>query len=376
MLVFFIAQSILVPLKGLMVGIDKATKGDLTWQVAVRKHARDEIAQVSEAFNIMIGNLKNVTASRDELDKEIRERKRIEETMRNTLADLQKTHEELKQTQNQLLQSEKLASIGQLAAGIAHEINNPVGFISSNLQTLEQYIGSYSQLLVLTEKLKKCVEDKNMERAALSIEELAKLEEEINLDFIIGDIDNLLRESKVGIERIRKIVLDLRTFARTDQEVMEQTKVETIIDSILSIIANELKYKVDLKKDYADVPMIRCNPQKLGQVFVNLLVNAAQAIKDRGIIEIKTYQKDRFIYVDISDNGDGIAEENLKKIFDAFFTTKPVGKGTGLGLSISYEIVKKHGGDIMVKSEIGKGTTFTVMLPVGETDTPQKGTGE
>ena len=191
-----------------------------------------------------------------------------------------------------------------------------------------------------------------------------KLEEQINLDFMISDIDNLVRESQVGIERIKKIVMDLRTFARSGSEGMETVKIEEIIDSILSIIHNELKYKADLKKNYGNVPPIKGNPQRLGQVFINLLLNAVQGIKDQGTIEVKTYQKDKYVCVDISDTGCGIEEKNLKKIFDAFYTTKPVGKGTGLGLSISYDIVKKHGGEIKVTSQAGQGSTFTVLLPI------------
>ena len=271
---------------------------------------------------------------------------------------------ERKKLEMMIVQSEKMAAIGQLAAGVAHEINNPVGFINSNLQTLEQYIGSYAQLLRLVESLKGAILEKDMAKADAIAAEMNKLEQEINLDFVMSDMDNLLRESQVGIERIRKIVLDLRTFARSDTDTMESAKVEEIIDSILSIIYNELKYKAELKKNYTETPFIRCNPQKLGQVFINLLVNAAQAIKERGVIEIKTYQENGHVCVDVRDTGQGIEAENLGKIFDVFFTTKPVGQGTGLGLSVSYDIVKKHGGDIRVRSQVGKGTTFTVMLPL------------
>jgi signal transduction histidine kinase len=178
------------------------------------------------------------------------------------------------------------------------------------------------------------------------------------------DTDNLLKDNQGGIERIRKIVKDLRTFARENNDMMDLVKIEEVIDSILSIVHNELKYKADLKKDYGKTPLVRCNTQRMGQVFINLLVNATHAIEDRGVIEIRTYQQDKYLCIDIKDTGKGIPPENLKKIFDPFFTTKPVGQGTGLGLSVSYEIVKKHEGNIKVQSEVGKGTTFTVMLPL------------
>ena len=145
---------------------------------------------------------------------------------------------------------------------------------------------------------------------------------------------------------------------------MELVKVEEILDSILSIVHSELKYKAELKKNYGETPLVRGNPQRLGQVFINLLVNAAQAIEQKGAIEVKTYQEGNYICIDVKDTGKGILPENLKRVFDAFFTTKPVGQGTGLGLSVSYEIVKKHGGDMKVQSDPGIGTTFTVMLPL------------
>ena len=158
--------------------------------------------------------------------------------------------------------------------------------------------------------------------------------------------------------------MDLRTFAREGSDMMDLMQVEEIIDSGLSIVYNELKYKAELKKNYGATPLVYCNPQRLGQVLINLLVNAAQAIEKKGTIEIRTYTQDRHVCIDITDTGKGIEPENLKKVFDPFFTTKSVGQGTGLGLSVSYEIVKKHGGDIKVRSEVGKGTTFTVMLPI------------
>ena len=160
-------------------------------------------------------------------------------------------------------------------------------------------------------------------------------------------------------------MLDLRTFSREDNtESRELVKIDEIMDSILSIVQNELKYKAELTKEYGDTPLVRGNAQRLGQVFINLLVNAAQAMENRGKITIKTYRQDNYVCVEVIDTGKGIPEEDLKKIFEPFFTTKPVGQGTGLGLSVSYEIVKKHGGEIKVRSKVGEGTTFTVMLPL------------
>jgi len=175
-----------------------------------------------------------------------------------------------------------------------------------------------------------------------------------------------LQHSRKGIERIQKIVMDLRTFAREDKNEMEHVKIEEVIEGILTIVYSEIKYKAKLEKDYGDTPLIECSPQRLGQVFINLIVNALQAMEGTGTIAIKTYKQGEFVYVDVRDTGKGIPQENLSKIFDPFFTTKPVGQGTGLGLSVSYEIIKKHNGDMTVRSNPGEGTTFTIMLPINQ----------
>ncbi len=287
-----------------------------------------------------------------------------ERALKNMLYDLKKAHDEIKNAQSQLLQSERLAAIGQLAAGIAHEINNPMGFISSNLETLGQYISGYSQLLRATDILKKAVEEKNIERANAIIGEINSLEKKINLDFITSDIDNLIRESQSGIERIKKIILDLKTFSRQGKEAMEIVNIEEILEGIINIVWNEIKYKAELKKEYAGVPPLRCSPQKLGQVFINILINAAHAMKDKGVITVRTYLKGNNACIEFNDTGCGISKENMKKIFDPFFTTKPAGQGTGLGLSISYDIIKQHGGQIIATSEVNKGSQFTIILPL------------
>jgi signal transduction histidine kinase len=270
-----------------------------------------------------------------------------------------------------LLQSEKFAAVGQLAAGIAHEINNPIGFINSNLGTMEQYAMHYNQLLGILNQLEKALKDKDQNKISQVVLSWEKIRKEINFDFIDDDISNLLKESKQGAEKIRKIVLDLRNFASRDNGMMSSVNVEGLMESMLNIAWNEIKYKAELTKNYSKVPLVTCNPQKIGQVFVNLLINAAQAIDKKGVISIKTYVKDQWVCIDISDTGRGIAAEHMTKIFDPFFTTKPVGIGVGLGLSISYDIIRKHGGTITFTSKQGEGTTFTVMMPVQD-ETPPK----
>jgi C4-dicarboxylate-specific signal transduction histidine kinase len=285
------------------------------------------------------------------------------DSLQRALEQLQKAHEDLRTAQGQLLQSEKFSAIGQLAAGIAHEINNPIGFINSNIQTLTQYVNTYRNLFQLREKFDQAVRDKDYEKASAMLSEVEKFKKIMNFSFINSDVPNLLKESYEGAQKIHRIIEDLRTFASPDKESMGSVKVDAIMESMINIVWNEIKYKVELKKEYSPVPAITCNPQKIAQVFVNLLMNSAQAIKDKGIITIRTYTKDGFVCVDVADNGCGISPQNSIKIFDPFFTTKPVGQGTGLGLSICYDIIKKHGGSITFTSKLGEGTTFTVMLP-------------
>ncbi|MBI3617906.1 MAG: PAS domain S-box protein [Candidatus Omnitrophica bacterium] len=324
--------------------------------------------------NIIIVTIRDITERKTrenelrEAYKEVADKERI---LRQTFQDLSTTYEALKTTQNQLVQSEKLASVGQLAAGVAHEINNPVGFISSNMEILEQYIADYAKVLKMADHLKESVEQEDLTKAKSIVEEINKLKEEINMDYIIGDTSKLLQHNRNGIDRIQKIVTDLRAFSREDKNILERVKIEEVIESILTIVQNEIKYKAKLEKKYGDTPIIECSPQRLGQVFINLIVNALHAIEGSGTIAIKTYTQDGFVCVDVRDTGKGIPPEILNKIFDPFFTTKPTGQGTGLGLSISYEIIKKHNGRMTVQSKIGEGATFTVMLPINK----EKGKG-
>ncbi len=324
------------------------------------KTARESLAIIT------IRDITERKARENELHEAHKELTEKEKTLRQTFNDLNKTHDRLKEAQNQLVQSEKLASIGQLAAGVAHEINNPVGFINNNMEILEQYIAGYTKIARLAGQIKESVDRGDLAKAKTTAGELAALEKEINLDYVLGDTTNLLRHNRAGIERIQKIVMDLRTFAREDKDEMERVKIEEVIEGILTIVQSEIKYKAKLEKNYGDTPPVECNPQRLGQVFLNLIVNALHAIEGTGTIEIKTYTQDRFVRVDVRDTGKGIEEQNLGKVFDPFFTTKPVGQGTGLGLSVSHEIVKKHGGEMAVRSKVGEGTTFTVSLPINQ----------
>jgi signal transduction histidine kinase len=282
---------------------------------------------------------------------------------------LEKTLHELQTTQAQMLQSEKMSSIGQLAAGIAHEINNPTGFVSSNLKTLGDYLNDISELIKEYRLLVSVLVDvekgeKIPDSVPTQLRKISAREEEIDLEFLIDDIKDIIEDCKEGTDRIKKIVVNLKEFAHPGEDELQRKDINQGIESTLSVVWNELKYKADVIKDLGELPSVKCYPQQLNQVFMNLLINGSQAIEGRGEIRIKTRAAEKYIEVEISDTGSGIPKENLGKIFDPFFTTKGVGKGTGLGLNVSYNIIKKHHGTLEVESEVGKGSLFRIRIPV------------
>ncbi|MFZ1986543.1 MAG: ATP-binding protein [Desulfatitalea sp.] len=273
----------------------------------------------------------------------------------------------LRAMERELMQSLKMASIGQLAAGVAHEINNPTGFVSSNLKTLGDYQQGLKELIAEYQALKTAVKATAEQDGGVSgrIEKIEAMEAEMDLTYILDDLHALIAESREGTERIKRIVEDLKCFAHPGQDKVQETDINAGLASTLNIVNNELKYKATVIREFGDLPILSANPQQLNQVFANILVNAAQAIADQGEIRVRTQHAGDFVEIQISDTGCGIPPENLEKIFDPFFTTKAVGKGTGLGMNIAYNIIKKHRGDIAVRSRVGEGTTFTIRLPVG-----------
>ena len=257
------------------------------------------------------------------------------------------------EAQQQLLQSEKMAAIGQLAAGVAHEINNPVGFVNSNLGTLKTYTQQLLQLI-----------DAYEEGDAVDI---ARHRKTADIEFLREDLPALLEESRDGLERVTRIVQDLKDFSRVDQAEQQRADLNAAMQSTLNVVRNELKYKAEVILQLGEIPEIDCVPAQVNQVFMNLLVNAAQAIPERGTITVRSGLACNHVWFEIEDTGSGMSEETRKRIFEPFFTTKAVGKGTGLGLSISYDIiVKKHKGRMDVRSEPGKGSCFRLWLPVSQ----------
>jgi PAS domain S-box-containing protein len=292
---------------------------------------------------------------------DITERKRAEEALRESARRLELAHRQLQENQAQLVQSEKMAGLGLLAAGVAHEINNPVGFVMSNLGTLGDYVGVFKRLLGAFEALAAAPDDAARSAAAARIDAIRREED---LAFLEKDVDNLLRESLDGAHRVKEIIQALRSFARPDEGERVEANLNDGLEATLKVVWNEIKYKCQVHKKLGALPVIPCYPGQLNQVFLNLILNAAQAIPEKGEITIETGVEEGRIVVRVSDTGVGIPPENLRKLFTPFFTTKPVGRGTGLGLSISYGIVRKHSGTIEVRSEVGKGTTFAVRLPI------------
>jgi len=317
------------------------------------------VAAIRDEHNVIYGYVGTMNDLTELKRIEVEARQRMEE-LTHANAELRELNAKLEQAQSQLMQSEKMASIGLLAAGVAHEINNPIGYIKSNLGALETYIKKFLAVLGAYEKVELSMPDGNELFAGLA--ELKKGEE---IAYLKQDAVALLSESQEGVDRVKKIVENLKEFSRINiKEEWSREDIHHGLDSTLNVIWNELKYKCEIVKEYGVLPPVECLLSQLNQVFMNLLINAAQAIETRGTVTIRTGAHDEQIWIEIADNGKGIPPENLKRIFDPFFTTKPVGTGTGLGLSVSYSIIKKHHGRIEVESTEGKGSVFRVWLPV------------
>lgn len=292
-----------------------------------------------------------------QLTKENREhQKNLEEQVTIRTMELKKALTDLKASQEQLLQQEKLATIGHLAAGVAHEIKNPTGYISSNLRSMNKYLNKISEFIAVHDKALQDLSPEN-------ITELRQAKKHFKLDFLIDDSRCIIAESLEGTDKINKIVEGLKSFSRKEQNTARSVNINECLETALTVAWNELKYKTSIEKKFGILPLVECFPNQLGQVFMNLLVNASHAIEKQGTITITTQHADDTVIVSIADTGCGIPQSIQKKIFEPFFTTKKDGVGTGLGLSIIKEIVAKHNGKITVESEVGKGSVFTITLP-------------
>lgn len=333
-------------LKGLHAGLRH-----LTWQTKqvaegdLNQHV-DFMGEFSAAFNSMVDKLRE---SRDELCRKN--------------AELHRAYAELQATQIQLLQQEKMASVGQLAAGIAHEINTPLGFIVSNLGSLQRYTARMEEYIRAQELVLKELADVAGAQPDI-VERTSALKRKLKLDFILKDLDGIISESLDGANKVEGIVDNLKGFARLDESEEKDASLNDCIENSLNMLRKDLADGVSLEKNYGALPDVRCNPGLLNQAFMAILLNASQAVSADGVITVKTHADSDRVYGIVSDNGCGIPADIVGRIFEPFFTTRDVGKGTGLGLSVAYNIIRKHNGGITVESETGRGTIVTVSIPV------------
>ncbi len=328
---------------------------------------------ISRAFNLGASDYVSTPFNRDELLARVSTHLQLhsreltlEARVDQRTAELQASNEALKETQNQLIMKEKMASLGELSAGVAHEINNPIGYIKSNMESLKHYVTDLLELIENYKKSFSSIEDQQLQQ---QIKQQAKqYEDAINLDFVTSDISQLINDSINGAHRVKQIVGDLKTFSHPGQSNWKAMDMTECINSVLNIVHSETKYKADIELIIEpNLPMIECIGSQIYQVLTNLLINAAHAIETHGTITINAKALAESIQVSITDNGIGMNQVTQKNIFVPFFTTKTVGEGTGLGLSVSYGIIEAHNGTIKVESALGKGTMFTITLPITQT---------
>lgn len=338
LLVFVLSNRLVRPIEALVAAMKRVKAGRVS-QIPDLQSA-DEIEYLVRSFNDMA---RNISEAKKALELRLQE--------------LHRANQEIKQTQSTLIQSAKMASLGQIVAGVAHELNNPIGFIYSNMHHLIEYLGKIKELLGAYQELHDSLPE--AERSAIE-----KRIQALDIEFILKDIDDLTKSCLDGAKRTKDIVLGLRLFSRMDEATFKPTDIHEGLRSTLKLLGTQVKDRITVHEEYGELPPVECNLSQLNQVFMNLLSNAAQAIEGKGDIWIRTYRDGDEAVIEIEDSGQGIAPEAVERIFDPFFTTKKVGEGTGLGLSIAYGLVQKHRGTITVKSKPGVGTRFTISLPL------------
>ncbi len=348
--------------------------------VFVPVRGKDELSELAEAFNHFVERLKEEYGQRQRVQDELQELNvLLEEKVQDRTAllnkknfQLEETNKDLKETQVQLLQAEKMASVGQLAAGVAHEINNPVGFVGSNISTLSDYVATYQMIFSQIDVVLKSQTDKGKETA---LEDLRNMLSNQDMAFINEDISDLLNDSKEGLNRVAEIVKGLKLFSRVDSDEMQNHNINDCVRTTLAMVNNQLKYICTVETHLGNVPDVTINVGKISQVITNLLINAGQAIEStgkNGKIIITTCTVNGFVELRIEDTGCGIPASHLDKLFNPFFTTKPEGQGTGLGLSISFGIAQEHGGNLTATSKEGEGSCFTLAIPLKNDDVEQQ----
>ncbi|MDX1803389.1 MAG: ATP-binding protein [Alcanivorax sp.] len=279
--------------------------------------------------------------------------------------ELARALEELKHSETQLIQSEKMASLGQMVAGVAHEINTPLGYVRNNMDMLQGFFQESSQVSQAALNLTDVMLADTMDEALFNqrLAEMVAFKEQMSFAEFADDMERLFADTRFGVDQISKLVTGMKNFSRLDRDIVEEVDLHECLDSALMLANNVLKHKAKVYKQYGDIPRVACAPSEVNQVLLNMLTNAAQAMDEPGRILLRTEADEQSVRILIQDTGKGIPREVRARIFDPFFTTKKVGEGTGLGLSISYKIIQQHGGNIQVISQVGKGTRFTITLP-------------
>jgi len=340
---YYVTKIITGPLDAIVRGTKELSKGNLDYRLTTSKYS--EINELVNVYNHMAENLQSLYTN---LENKVRER----------TAELEVSNKELKSTQVMMVHSEKMRSLGQLVAGITHEINNPINFIHGNLVHLKNYSNALVSIIEAYEAIE-C--DLSEEKRT----ELAKMKEQMELDFIKEDLPMLLKSCHEGTERTKNIILNLKNFSRLDEMVVNEVDLEKEIDTTLNILYNKTKNRIEIIKEYdEDIPQIEGYGGQLNQVFMNILDNACYAIEGEGKIYIRLKKSEKDVIIEFEDSGVGMEKGQQERIFEPFYTTKPVGEGTGLGMSISYKVIQNHNGEISVNSDKSSGTIFTLRLPI------------
>lgn len=340
---YYMTKMIITPIEQLIKGAKELSEGNFSHRLNSTKYA--EINELIKSYNNMAENLQFLYTN---LENKVKERTK----------ELENANNEIKSAQSMIVHSEKMRSLGQLVAGITHEINNPINFIHGNLIHLKNYSNALFELI-------DCYEALEVELNEEDKIKVKKLKEQIELDFIQEDLPMLIKSCQEGTERTKNIILDLKNFSRLDEMVVNDIHLEKEIDTTLNILHNKIKSKIEVVKEYEeDIPPVEGYGGQLNQVFMNILDNACYAIKESGKIYIRLKKSEKSVIIEFEDTGSGMTKEQLEKIFEPFYTTKPVGEGSGLGMSISYKVIQNHNGTIEVNSEIGKGTIFKIQLPI------------
>lgn len=339
---YYMTKIIINPLLELIKGTQELSKGNFNHRL--KKTGYLEVNELVDTYNKMAENLE---ALYNDLESKVKER----------TEELENTNKELKNAQAMMVHSEKMRSLGQLVAGITHEINNPINFIYGNMIHLKNYSDALFEIISMYESFE---DDLSEEKKAA----LKELKEKIDLNFLKKDLPMLIASCHEGVERTKNIIMDLKNFSRLDEMVINDVDLKKELDTTLNILHNKIKNRIEVEKDYEDnIPTVEGYGGQLNQVFMNILDNACYSIKDKGKIFIKIQKTEKSVIMEFKDTGCGMEKEELNKVFDPFYTTKPVGEGTGLGLSISYKVIQNHSGTITVDSEKGKGSTFRLELP-------------